>query len=433
MAIDTRVTLRNETMYCIFVRQFTPEGTFAAAERELDRVKALGTDIIWLMPIHPIGKVQRKGSLGSPYANQDYRAVNPEFGTLEDFIHLTEEIHRRGMKVIIDVVYNHTSPDSVLVKEHPEWFYHKADGSFGNHVGDWTDIIDLDYTQKGLWRYQIDTLKYWAQWVDGFRCDVAPMVPVAFWAQAREEVAQVRPGALWLSESVQPMFHDHMRSLGLTSYSDGEEYQAFDMTYEYDIYDDWLEALESQAGLDNYLHRLNLQEGQYPANYVKLRFLENHDRSRAAFLIPNREERLNWTAFNAFKNGIMLIYNGQEFSAVNKPSLFDRDTMERDGEDISRVLTKLSELRRDELFAKGVFHCVSMGDGIVYAERRFGEDRLAGIFCLRGKKRSIRVPLAEGVYTDLFTGKSLRCEEGRMSTEGNPVIFRAKGSMGFFG
>ena len=167
-------------MYQIFVRNFSEEGTFAAVIPELDRIKALGTDIVWFMPIHPIGKLQRKGSLGSPYAISDYRAVNPEFGNIDDLRMVVDAIHERGMRCIIDVVYNHTSPDSVLSREHPEWFYHKPDGSFGNRVGDWSDIIDLDYSSRGLWEYQAETLKYWATIVDGFRCDVASLIPLEF-------------------------------------------------------------------------------------------------------------------------------------------------------------------------------------------------------------------------------------------------------------
>ena len=188
MAANTNISLRNQVMYCVFVRNYSEEGTFRAVEADLDRIQALGTDIIWLMPIHPIGEKARKGSLGSPYAISDYRKVNPEFGTLEDFQSLVDAIHARGMKCIIDVVYNHTSPDSWLVRNHPEWFYRKADGSMGNHVGDWTDIVDLDYRNQDLWDYQIETLKQWARIVDGFRCDVAPLIPIEFWKAAREAV-----------------------------------------------------------------------------------------------------------------------------------------------------------------------------------------------------------------------------------------------------
>lgn len=158
MALDTKKDLRNMVIYSIFVRQYSEEGTFEAVRKDLKRIRSLGTDIIWLMPIHPIGEKNRKGSLGSPYAIRDYRAVNPDLGTMDDFKNLVADIHALGMKCIIDVVYNHTSPDSVLASEHPEWFYHKSDGSFGNRIGDWTDIIDLDYTKLPLWDYQIETL-----------------------------------------------------------------------------------------------------------------------------------------------------------------------------------------------------------------------------------------------------------------------------------
>jgi glycosidase len=123
-------------MYSVFVRNHTHEGTFQALRSDLARIRALGVDIIWLMPIHPIGEKARKGTMGSPYAIRDYRAVNPEYGTVQDLKELVAHIHQLGMKCIIDVVYNHTSPDSVLAQEHPEWFYRKSDGSFGNHVGD---------------------------------------------------------------------------------------------------------------------------------------------------------------------------------------------------------------------------------------------------------------------------------------------------------
>ena len=191
---NTSTDLRRQTMYSVFVRNHTEEGTFAALEKDLDRIRALGTDVIWLMPIHPIGQKERKGDLGSPYAIADYRKINPEFGTMEDFEHLVREIHRRDMKCIIDVVYNHTSPDSWLVENHPEWFYRKPDGKMGNKTAEWTDIVDLDYSHPELWDYQIETLCFWANYIDGFRCDVAPLVPMDFWLEARAAVEQVRPG-----------------------------------------------------------------------------------------------------------------------------------------------------------------------------------------------------------------------------------------------
>lgn len=236
MARDTKKNLRNQIMYSVFVRNHSPEGTFEGVRRDLERIRRLGVDIVWLMPIHPVGEKNRKGSLGSPYAIRDYRAVNPEFGTLDDFKRLVDDIHAHGMRCVIDVVYNHTSPDSWLAEHHPEWFYRKADGSMGNRVGDWWDVVDLDYGNRDLWTYQIETLRQWAGIVDGFRCDVAPLVPLEFWLEARKEVAKVNADCLWLSESVEPEFTMANRAQGIASLSDSEIFQAFDLCYEYDVY-----------------------------------------------------------------------------------------------------------------------------------------------------------------------------------------------------
>ena len=158
MAVSTPKSLRNQVIYQVFTRNFSETGSFGEVRSRLDDIKALGTDIIWFMPIHPIGKINRKGTLGSPYAASDFRAVNPEFGTMSDFKGLVETIHEKGMKCIIDVAYNHTAPDSVLRSEHPEWFYRRPDGNFGNRVGEWTDVNDLDYSHRELWDYQSEPL-----------------------------------------------------------------------------------------------------------------------------------------------------------------------------------------------------------------------------------------------------------------------------------
>ena len=222
MARNTDINLQKQVIYSVYVRAHTEEGTFLSIIPDLDRIKALGTDIIWFMPIHPIGVVGKKGSLGCPYANRDYRSVNPAYGTMEDFKTLTEEIHRRGMKCMIDVVYNHTSPDAVLLQEHPEFYYRDENGNTGNKVGDWADVIDLDYSVPGLWDYQIESLCQWAKIVDGFRCDVASFVPVSFWNMARSFVEKVRPGCIWLGETVHQSFGNLVRREGFGCSRDTE-------------------------------------------------------------------------------------------------------------------------------------------------------------------------------------------------------------------
>ena len=187
---------RNAVIYQINTRQFTQEGTFRAAERHLQELKALGVDILWLMPVHKIGEKNRKGSLGSPYSVQDYYSVSPELGALEDLKHFVAAAHAQGFHVILDWVANHTAWDNTLVKEHPEWYARDWRGDFHpTPWWDWSDIIDLDYSDEGLRRYMTEAMKYWVKeaGIDGYRCDVAGFVPVDFWNNVRRELDAIKP------------------------------------------------------------------------------------------------------------------------------------------------------------------------------------------------------------------------------------------------
>ena len=429
MSTNTDKSYRNQIMYSVFVRNHSPEGTFEGVRRDLERIRALGTDIVWLMPIHPIGEVNRKGSSGSPYAIRDYRAVNPEYGALDDCKRLVDEIHRLGMKCVIDVVYNHTSPDSVLAQEHPDWFYHRPEGGFGNRVGDWWDVIDLDYGQPGLWDYQIDTLKYWAALVDGFRCDVAPLVPLAFWLRARAEVEKVRPGCFWLAESVEPSFVREGRANGLSVLSDSECYQAFDACYDYDIFDVFQDYLEGKRSLSEYAQAVNNQEVIYPENYVKLRCLENHDRARAAFLIPSAQERLSWTAFLYFQKGLTLLYAGQEVQCAHRPSLFDKDAVDWSaGEDLSDTLKALAALKKNPILTGSRYEVRALPRDILLAVHRKGGRQLVGVFPVKaaGTGCPVRVDAPDGFYPNLAApAQTVEVYGGMVSVKSGPIIFEA--------
>ena len=426
MAINTPKTYRNQVMYSVYVRNHTPEGTFQSLRQDLKRIRSLGVDIIWLMPIHPIGSKARKGTLGSPYAISDYRAVNPEYGTMEDFKALVEDIHSLGMRCIIDVVYNHTSPDSWLVENHPEWFYHKPDGSFGNHVGDWSDIVDLDYTNRDLWDYQIETLKMWAEIVDGFRCDVAPLVPLAFWLKAREEVEKVHPGCFWLSESIEPEFLSYLRGQGLVAHSDSEIYQAFDAAYDYDIFGTFRGYLEGKLPLSAYAEAVTRQESTYPENYVKLRYLENHDVARAAQMIPDDTALLNWTAFVYFQKGMTMIYGGQEVGAAHRPDLFNKDDIVWSaGQDLQDLLRRLAELKREPLMMDSQYRVIALPRDILLATYEKGGNRLLGLFSVQGNASLVEVGLPDGQYENLITGDLVEVYAGRIGVDGTPVMIRA--------
>lgn len=420
------ISLRNQIIYSVYLRNHTPEGTMAALEGDLDRIKALGTDIVWLMPIHPIGQLNKKGELGCPYSIRDYRAVNPEYGTTEDFRHLVDAIHARGMRCIIDVVYNHTSHDSVLREEHPDYFFRKEDGSFGNRYGDWTDVIDLDYSNSELWDYQIETLVQWAEIVDGFRCDVASCVPAAFWERAVEAVAQVRPDAIWLAETIYTAHVRFARECGYPIATDADLYSCFDMEYPYDI-QDYLERYADGTGrLSEYIAMLNYQEHVMPGDYNKIRFIENHDVPRAAHRFPDEDIRRNWLAFFYFQKGTTLLYGGQEWQNEEYCTLFDKAVFRRDpGKDISPLLIRLGEIKKTLLPADADFFAQASDDtGAVTAFLTRPDCRIAGIFCTKCKSCDVSIDVPDGEYVNEIDGRKFRIEKGHFKADGQPVIFK---------
>ena len=423
MALNTDPKLQNQVIYSIYVRAHTPEGSFRAIVPDLDRIRDLGTDIIWFMPIHPIGVEGKKGSLGCPYANRDYRTVNPAYGTMEDFRVLVDEIHRRGMRVMIDVVYNHTSPDSTLFHEHPEFFYRLPDGRPGNKAGDWADVIDLDYSVPALWDYQIESLCMWAGIVDGFRCDVASLVPLDFWKKARAEVAKVNPGCIWLAESVHALFANRVRAMGFHASRDTELFDAFDMEYDYDIWEGYERFVNGRGPLSGYLELLNIQQAMYPDNYNKMRCLENHDQPRIASQISDPLALENFTAMLYFLKGATLLYAGQEFACTHRPSLFEQEVFPRDkGWDLSPLLRKLAEIKRrlgadDAFFASGDDEsCIAL------MERVNGESRKLGVFSLQGKAGELAVDLPDGNYVNQIDDGAVTVKDGKLLSDGTPII-----------
>ena len=424
MAKNTEISLRNKVIYSVYVRNHTNDGTFNAVAEDLDRIKSLGTDIIWFMPIHPIGVKNKKGSLGCPYANKDYRTTNPEYGTMDDFKSLVEKIHAKGMKCIIDVVYNHTSPDSNLSVEHPEFFYRKPDGNFGNKVGDWSDIIDLDYSNKELWQYQIDSLVMWAKIVDGFRCDVASFVPVEFWKQAREAVAKVNPDCIWLAESVHSSFNVFSRKSGIYTASDYELFDAFDMEYDYDIREVFDKYLKGETSLSHYLDMFNYQEAIYPQNYDKMRCLENHDQPRICHYVKNRSDLENYTAFLYFLKGSTLIYAGQEFGCDETPSLFDKDVFPRNtGIDLSNLFAKLDTIKKTVLDDDDYFKADADDENdIAILERDNNKSKKVGIFSLKSKSADVKVDLPDGDYKNEISGETVTVSNGKIHCNGNAII-----------
>ena len=424
MADNTDRRLQRQIIYSVYVRAHTEEGTFRSLVPDLDRIRALGADWIWFMPIHPIGVKGKKGSLGCPYANRDYRATNPAYGSMEDFRALCDAIHDRGMKVMIDVVYNHSSPDAVLLKEHPEFYWRDAEGNTGNKIGDWADVIDLDYRNHGLWEYQIESLKMWARLVDGFRCDVAPFVPLEFWKAARKAVAEVNPDCVWLAESVHLSFGNYVRREGFCCARDTELFDAFDIEYQYDVWESFERFLSGEGLLHEWTEQLNMQEALYRANYNKLRYLENHDQPRIASRVEGDLARDNYTAMLFFLKGTTLLYAGQEFSCTHQPSLFEREVFDRTGRDVSEYLKHLAEIKKECFGDEDAFTAYADDEhAIAVMERLSCCRRSIGVFSLKGERADVKVSVPDGEYEEKIRGGCVLVKNGQLFCTGEPIIF----------
>lgn len=424
MANNTKIELRSTNIYQVFLRQHTKEGTFISLIDDLKRIKSLGMDYLYLLPIHPIGVVHRKGEAGSPYSISDFRATNPEYGTIEEFEKLVKSAHAEGLKVMLDVVFNHTSHDAVLLKEHPEWYF-RRNGKLAGKVGDWWDITDLDFRVPELWDYLIDTLVFWTEkGVDGFRCDVAPLIPMEFWVRARKEVRKVNPNVIFLSESVHLGFVKYIRDNGFPAASDSETYEAFDILYDYDIHDEYLDYVTGKGKLNTWLKAILKQESIYPVNYVKLRNLENHDQERVAYFIKDEERLLNMTGLLFFLKGATMIYAGQEYGVSKRVDLFEVDKVDLTPNNmhIRNLIHRMSHLKKDSLFQKGVFniHFQELEAAVISYENEVS--CTVGIFNVGVVKGEVEVPLEDGVYQNILYPNQVKVENKKIVLSDKPIV-----------
>lgn len=421
MAKQTNVDIRSYTFYQVFPRQHSKSHDFQGVIDDLDRIQGMGVDVIYLLPIHPIGKKMRKGLEGSPYSIVDYYQIHESLGTLDDFKRLIHEAHQRHMKVMIDIVFNHTSRDSLLVKEHPEWFYKNAQGDFANRVGDWSDITDLDFKHRGVWDYLIDVLKYWATMVDGFRCDVAPLLPLDFWLEARSKVDQVQPDLIWLTESVHPGFIKYLRDMGYDCYSDSEMYQAFDICYDYDIYEEMNAYLKDPKHLRRWMDEIERQDVCYPKNYIKLRSFENHDQPRLRSKVRDQKHFINMLALNFFLKGPAFIYAGQEHEVSVYPSLFEIEEVPWQKEySLEPMIKRLASLKKQPIFVQGSFY-IHHKDDVVVMSYLYQHQYLVGIFNLE-QETKVSVPLIDGTYINFFDDSEVIVKDQTILLNDKPII-----------
>jgi glycosidase len=396
---------KNASLYQINTRHFTKEGTFRAATEHLPRLKELGVDILWLMPIHPIGEKNRKGTLGSPYSVQDYFAVNPEFGTLEDLKYFVDSAHEAGFKVILDWVANHTAWDNVIMRDHPDWYERDHKGDFRpTPWWDWSDIIDLDYSKPEVREYMTRAMKYWVEEVniDGYRADVAGFVPIDFWNNVRQELDAIKPVfmlAEWESRDM------HAR--------------AFDMTYAWD----WREKMHALAtghgDMSGLFVYYSWNESAYPKDALRMKYISNHD--------TNAWEGTQYEAFgdaleaaivlSVVGDGVPLIYNGQEAGLNKRLAFFEKDEIQWQPHPIGDLYKQLLQLKKQNTALWNGRHGATMQRvwnnvpmQVLSFVRQNQQDKVLALLNFSGESQAVKLEeeaLYAGDYLEYFTGESV--------------------------
>lgn len=303
--------LRSGTVYEIFPREFSAAGNLAGITARLDDLHNLGVNILWLMPIHPIGQKARKGEFGSPYSIRDYYTIDPNYGTVDDFRKLVAGAHQRGMKVIMDLVANHTAWDSVMMTN-KNFYKQDSAGNVISPMPDWTDVAGLNYGNSALRQYMINMLKYWISEcdVDGFRCDAAPMVPTDFWNQVRTALTAVKPDIMLLDEGEKPEL--------LTN--------AFNLDYSWKLMWTMNDVLNHGAPASSLRHSWEESRAENPRDALRMRISDDHDEIRAITRY-GMNGTLAASALMFTLDGVPLLYNGMEVGDATEsadPALFDK-------------------------------------------------------------------------------------------------------------
>ena len=392
-------------MYQVNPRVFAPENSLKVVAQRVDSISQLGANVMWVMPIYPIGKEKSKNS---PYSISDYKQVNPEFGTLDDMKALVDSCHAHGMSIILDWVANHTAWDNVWMKDHKDWYTQDSTGNVIFPPGtDWTDVADLNYDNKDMRAAMIDAMKFWITeiGIDGFRCDVADQVPADFWKDA---ISQLRAAAgnrkiLMLAEGANP-----------DNFTEG----GFDMNYAWGF----MGALDSvfcKAGKASYLIDVDKKEyGEIPEGKVKLRFITNHDEATKYSTVQqfgNVDGALAAFISTTFLHGGMLVYGSQEVAYPEKINFFQFVPVDwNSNSEVYNTYKKLIEVyKQNAAFRNGAL--VTFPDDNVLAFERSDKDgKFLVVVNVRNEKQTLKAIPAEwqGLeVADVMTGDNVKLEK----------------------
>jgi glycosidase len=391
---------KNANIYEVNLRQFTEEGTIKAFEKHLPRLKKMGVDILWIMPVFPVGELNRKGSLGSYYAVKDYKDINPEFGNIKDFKRLVKKAHKLGMYVILDWVANHSAWDNRWATEHPEWYQHAENGDFKSPF-DWTDVIAFDYTNQMMRDSMVDALKFWITEadIDGYRCDVAGMVPTDFWERARVEMDEIKPVFMLAEDEDNP---DLLKT-------------AFDMNYGWTLHKLLNKIAQGENNANDIWDNIAWNNSVFPADAYRMYFTSNHDENSWNGTVTERMgvagkpmAILTYTI-----PGMGLIYSGQEAGLDKRLRFFEKDTISWDENAYADIYTKLNNLKTEN---KALWNgeaggsMTRLGDGSNYNVFSFYRekdgDKIITIINMSDKLQTFNIEnkAVSGKFKDVFTG-----------------------------
>ncbi len=400
-AIGAPEWIRQAVVYEINVRQYSASGKFAAVTADLPRLKALGVDVLWLMPIHPIGERNRKGSLGSYYAVRDYAAVNPEFGTEAEFKQLVDAAHAQGFRVILDWVGNHTAWDAPLATQHPDYYVHDAKGQFTPPTGfDWTDVIQLDFKNPAVLDYQAGVMLHWIRdfGIDGFRCDFATGVPTTYWNELFARLRAVRPDLFFLAESELAQ----------------HQLRAFNASYAFDLMKAYNDVATGGAEVSKIDDTLAAIHTQFPAGAVLLNYTTNHDENTWA---GTEFDRLGggaktFAVLTFMLDGIPLIYDGQEIGFDRRLAFFEHDPIAWHESPFTAFYQKLCQLRHEQPALRTGAAMRRIGtthnESIYALLRESGNSRVLALLNLTAKDVAAADaydPALAGLWRDAFTGE----------------------------
>jgi len=402
---------KNATIYEVNIRQFTEEGTFDAFSAHIPRLKEMGIDILWLMPVHPIGEKNRKGTLGSYYAVKDYKGLNPEFGDADDFSALVQTAHENGMKVILDWVANHTAWDHAWIDEHPEWYTKDEEGNLVSPF-DWSDVADLNYDNPELHTAMIDALEYWVREfdIDGYRCDVAGMVPVEFWDNARMALDNIKPVFMLAEAEDAPLI-----------------VSAFDMEYGWEFHHIMNHVAKGDLDADSIQAYFDRQMRRFPRGAYKMNFTSNHDENSWNGTVWERmgDGAYAFAVLSSTVPGMPLVYTGQEAGLDKRLEFFEKDQVEWKEHPFFDLYKALFELKHENKalwngeFGGSFIRLESSDQSNIYAfVREKEDDKVVAIFNLSDQEGEYEISgkYLAGEYTVFMSDETVSLSDKETMT-----------------